>query len=79
MKCVFGDPMKAPPPLEKLSPEEVVSLLWKGEDSFVEELLQCLTPHVEESTLNDLKSKTRARDPLNSKDIQKAIQKSLLW
>ncbi|XP_058729581.1 histone-lysine N-methyltransferase ATXR3-like isoform X1 [Vicia villosa] len=79
MRCVFGDPMKAPPPLEKLSPEAVVSLLWKGEDSFVEELLQCLTPHVEESTLNDLKSKTRARDPLNSKDIQKAIQKSLLW
>jgi hypothetical protein len=79
MRCIFGDPMKAPPPLEKLSPEAVVSFLWKGEDSFVEELLQCMTPHVAESTLNDLKSKVRARDPLSSKDIQKAVQKSLLW
>ncbi|KAG5020992.1 hypothetical protein JHK87_016847 [Glycine soja] len=79
MRCIFGDPLKAPPPLEKLSPEAVVSFLWKGEDSFVEELLQCLAPHVEESTLNDLKTKIHARDPSSSGDIQKAVQKSLLW
>lgn len=79
MRCNFGDPLKAPPPLEKLSPEAVVLFLWKGEDSFVEELLQCLAPHVEDSTLNDLKFKIRARDPLSSRDIQKEIQKSLLW
>ena len=79
MRCIFGDPWKAPPPLEKLSPEAVVSFLWKGEDSFVEELIQCLAPHVEESTLNDLKSKIRAHDPSSSGDIQKEVQKSLLW
>jgi len=79
MRCIFGDPIKAPPPLEKLSPEAVASFLWKGEDSFVEELLQCMTPHVDESILNDLKSKIRARDPSSSKDIQKAVHKSLLW
>ncbi|KAK7259458.1 hypothetical protein RIF29_25066 [Crotalaria pallida] len=27
MRCIFGDPRKAPPPLEKLSPEEIVSFL----------------------------------------------------
>ncbi|KAL2328317.1 hypothetical protein Fmac_021744 [Flemingia macrophylla] len=79
MRCIFGDPLKAPPPLEKLSPEAVVSFLWKGEDSFVEELLQCLATHVEESTLNDLKSKIHSRDHSNSGDIQKEVQKSLLW
>lgn len=79
MRCIFGDPRKAPPPLEKLSPEAVVSFLWKGEDSFVEELLQCLAPHVEESILNDLKFKIHARDPSNSGDILKEVKKSLLW
>ncbi|XP_020232383.1 histone-lysine N-methyltransferase ATXR3 isoform X1 [Cajanus cajan] len=79
MRCIFGDPLKAPPPLEKLSPEAVVSFLWKGEDSFVEELLQCLATHVEESTLNDLKSKINARDHSSPGDIQKEVQKSLLW
>ncbi|KAK7257506.1 hypothetical protein RIF29_31531 [Crotalaria pallida] len=79
MRCTFGDPRKAPPALEKLSSEAVVSFLWKGEDSFVEELLQCLAPHVEESILNDLKSKIHARDPSTSGDIQKEVKKSLLW
>ncbi|XP_054815408.1 histone-lysine N-methyltransferase ATXR3 isoform X2 [Prosopis cineraria] len=79
MRCIFGDPRKAPPPLEKLSPEAAVSLLWKGEESFVEELLQCLTPHVEEDTLNDLKLKIHSHDPSGSGDIQKELQKSLLW
>lgn len=79
MKCVFGDPKKAPPPLERLSPESVVSFLWKGEGSLVEELLQCMSPHVEEHVLNDLKSKISAHDPSNSDDIMKELQKSLLW
>ncbi|KAK7243222.1 hypothetical protein RIF29_38012 [Crotalaria pallida] len=65
MRCIFGDPRKAPPPLEKLSPEEIVSFLWKGEGSFVEELLQCIAPLLEEDTLNDLKSKIQAHDPSN--------------
>ncbi|KAK4845608.1 hypothetical protein QYF36_007034 [Acer negundo] len=79
MRCVFDDPKKAPPPLEKLSPEETVSFLWKGEDSLVDELLQCMAPHVDEDVLNDLKSKIQSRDPLDSDDIQKELQKSLLW
>ncbi|XP_061364392.1 histone-lysine N-methyltransferase ATXR3-like [Gastrolobium bilobum] len=79
MRCIFGDPRKAPPPLEKLSPEAAVSFLWKGEGSFVEELLQCIGPYVEEDILNDLKSKIHAHDPSSSGDIQKEVRKSLLW
>ncbi|CAJ1956392.1 unnamed protein product [Sphenostylis stenocarpa] len=79
MRCIFGDPRKAPPPLEKLSPEATVSFLWKGEGSFVEELLQCIAPHVEEDILNDLKFKIHAHDPSNAVDIQKELRKSLLW
>ncbi|XP_058762459.1 histone-lysine N-methyltransferase ATXR3-like [Vicia villosa] len=79
MRCIFGDPRKAPPPIEKLSPEATVSSLWKGEGSFVEELLQCIAAHVEEDILNDLKSKIHAHDPSGSKDIQKELRKSLFW
>ncbi|XP_022742735.1 histone-lysine N-methyltransferase ATXR3-like isoform X2 [Durio zibethinus] len=79
MRCVFGDPKKAPPPIERLSPEEAVSFLWKGEGSLVEELLQCMAPHVEDDMLNNLKSKIRAHDPLGSDNILKELQKSLLW
>lgn len=79
MRCVFGDPKNAPPPLERLSPEAAVSFLWKGEGSLVEELLESLTPHVDENMLNDLKSKVHAHDPSGSEDIQKDLKKSLLW
>lgn len=79
MRCVFGDPKKAPPPLEKLSPIEAVSLLWKGEGSLVEELLECICPHVDGSILSELKLKIHAHDPSNSKDIEKELHKSLLW
>lgn len=79
MRCVFGDPKKAPPPLERLSPQAAVSYLWKGEGSLVKELLQCMAPHMDDSMLNDLKSKIHAHDPSGSDDIQKELQKSLLW
>ncbi|XP_030546348.1 histone-lysine N-methyltransferase ATXR3 [Rhodamnia argentea] len=79
MRCIFGDPKKAPPPLVRLSPEEIVSLLWKGEGSLVEELLQCMAPHVDDNVLNDLKSKIRDHDPSGSVDIQKELKQSLLW
>lgn len=79
MRCIFGDPKNAPPPLKRLSPEEAVSYLWKGEGSLVEELLQSMAPHVEEDVISDLKSKIRAHDPLGSDDIQKELQQSLLW
>ncbi|KAJ8763758.1 hypothetical protein K2173_003540 [Erythroxylum novogranatense] len=79
MRSVFGDPKNAPPPLERLSPEETVCFLWKGDGSLVEELLQSLAPHVDGETLNDLKTKIRAHDPSKSGDLQKELQKSLLW
>ncbi|XP_042517528.1 histone-lysine N-methyltransferase ATXR3-like [Macadamia integrifolia] len=79
MRSIFGDSKKAPPPLEKLSPEEVVSVLWKGEGSLVEELLQCMAPHVEENLLNDLKSKIDVHDPSGSDDLRSELKKSLLW
>ncbi|GMI74776.1 SET domain protein 2 [Hibiscus trionum] len=79
MRCVFDDPKRAPPPIERLSPEEAVSFLWKGEGSLVEELLQCMAPHVEDETLNDLRSKIQAHDPSRSDNILKELQKSLLW
>lgn len=79
MRCVFGDPKKAPPPLERLSAEEVVSFLWNGEGSLVEELLQCMAPHMEDGMLSELKPKIRAHDPSGSDDIHKELQKSLLW
>ncbi|XP_050381962.1 histone-lysine N-methyltransferase ATXR3 [Argentina anserina] len=79
MSSVFGDPKNAPPPLERLSAEEAVVYLWKGEGSLVEELLQSMAPHVEEQLLNDLKSKMLAHDPSSSDDIWKELKRSLLW
>ncbi|PON51932.1 F-box domain containing protein [Trema orientale] len=79
MRCVFGDPKNAPPPLERLSPEAAVSFLWKGEGSLVHELLESLTPHVDQELLDDLKSKVHAHDPSGSEDIQKDLKRSLLW
>ena len=79
MRCIFGDPKNAPPPLKRLSPEEAVYYLWKGEGSLVEELLQSMAPHVEEDLITDLKSKIHAHDPLDSDDIQNELQQSLLW
>ncbi|KAE8654805.1 Histone-lysine N-methyltransferase ATXR3 [Hibiscus syriacus] len=79
MRCVFGDPKKAPPPIERLSPEEAVSFLWKGEGSLIEELLQCMARHVEEEILNDLRSKIQAHDSSWSDNILEELQRSLLW
>ncbi|KAK6134868.1 hypothetical protein DH2020_031409 [Rehmannia glutinosa] len=79
MRCVFGDPKKAPPPLERLSPEAAVSHIWKGEGSFVEELIQCMAPHMEDVTLRDLKAKIHAHDPSGFDDTEMKLRKSLLW
>lgn len=79
MRCVFGDPKKAPPPLERLRPEAAVSYLWKGEGSFVEELIQCMAPHTEDATLRDLKARIHAHDPSGSDDSEMKLRKSLLW
>lgn len=79
MKTVFGDPKRAPPLLEKLTPKEVVSFIWKGEGSLVDELMQCIGPQMEDGYLNELRSNIRARDPSSSDDIQGSLRKSLIW
>ncbi|XP_072970042.1 histone-lysine N-methyltransferase ATXR3 [Typha angustifolia] len=79
MRCVFGDPKKAPPPLEKLSAEGIISVLWKGEGSLVEELLHSMAPHVEADLLKDLKSKIHVHDPSGSENLERELRKSLLW
>ncbi|GMP82485.1 hypothetical protein CsSME_00036762 [Camellia sinensis var. sinensis] len=38
-----------------------------------------MAPHMDDSMLNDLKSKIRAHDPSGSDDIQKELQRSLIW
>ncbi|RWW20568.1 hypothetical protein GW17_00015319 [Ensete ventricosum] len=78
MRCTFGDPKKAPPPVEKLTAEGVVSVLWKGEGSLVEDLLHSMAPHVEADLLSDLKSKIQAHNPSGSSNIQTELRKSLL-
>ncbi|XP_071726293.1 histone-lysine N-methyltransferase ATXR3-like isoform X2 [Rutidosis leptorrhynchoides] len=79
MKTVFGDPKRAPPLLEKLTPKQVASFIWKGEGSFVDELMQCLAPHLEDEYLNELRSSIHAHDPFSSDDIQRDLRKSLIW
>ncbi|CAM8985479.1 unnamed protein product [Rhodiola kirilowii] len=79
MRCVFGDPKRAPPPLEKLSPRSVVCLIWKGERSLVEELLRCMAPYTDDHLHNDLRKRIHAHDPSNSDDVQEELFKSLLW
>ncbi|PIA58437.1 hypothetical protein AQUCO_00500399v1 [Aquilegia coerulea] len=79
MRCVYHDPQQAPPPLKKLTPEEVVSVLWKGEGSLVEELLECMAPHTEEQLFNDFQSEIHDHDPSGSDNLMVELQKSLLW
>ncbi|EPS70938.1 hypothetical protein M569_03815, partial [Genlisea aurea] len=79
MRCVFGDPKRAAPPLERLTAEDTASYFWKSEGSFVEELTHFLAPHMDESALRDLKAKINAHDPSGSYDTEMKLQKSLLW
>ncbi|XP_042407759.1 histone-lysine N-methyltransferase ATXR3-like isoform X1 [Zingiber officinale] len=79
MRCVFEDAKNAPPPIEKLTAEGMVSVLWKGEGSLVEDLLHSMTPHLEPNLLIDLKSNIQAHDPSGSDNIETALRKSLLW
>ncbi|VAI87563.1 unnamed protein product [Triticum turgidum subsp. durum] len=79
MRCIFGDPKNAPPPLVRLTGRSLVSAIWKGEGSLVDELLQSIEHHVDEDVLTDLKDKIRLRDPSDSEDIEGDIRNSLLW
>lgn len=79
LRCVFGNPKQAPPPLQKLSPEEMASVLWNGEGSLVNQLLECIAPHITDHMLQDLRGEIRTHDPSNSGNIEKDLHKSLLW
>ncbi|KAL6535026.1 hypothetical protein OROMI_026400 [Orobanche minor] len=74
MRCVFSDPKEAPPPLERLSPEAAASYIWKGYGSFVEELIECMTPHTEDVALWELKAQIHAHDPSCSNDRDEASE-----
>ncbi|KAL6552637.1 hypothetical protein OROHE_008001 [Orobanche hederae] len=79
MRCAFSDLKKAPPILERLIPEAAASYIWKGDGSFVEELIECMTPHTEDVALRELKAKIHSHDPSCSNDTEMKIRKSLLW
>ncbi|KAJ0511149.1 hypothetical protein HanIR_Chr11g0548751 [Helianthus annuus] len=72
------NPKPAPSLLERLSPKEV-SHIWKGEGSFVEELIQCIAPHLEDGYLSEVRSSIRPHDPSSSDDVLGALRKSLIW
>lgn len=79
IRKLHQDPTKAPPPLRKVKAAELVSLLWKGEHSLVEELLRCMGPYVDADRLNRLKQQIHAHDPSGSKNVEKGLRESLLW
>ncbi|KAH9323189.1 hypothetical protein KI387_017828, partial [Taxus chinensis] len=76
---LFEDPTKAPPPLRKVEATELVSLLWKDEDSLVEELLRCMANYVSEERLNRLKQQVHRRELSGSRNSEKSLRESLLW
>lgn len=79
MRCVFGDPKKAPPPLERLAPREAALYIWNGEGSFIEDLIQSIAPHMDDSLLSEFKASVKAHDPSTSENVEMALRKSLLW
>ncbi|XP_051124963.1 histone-lysine N-methyltransferase ATXR3-like isoform X2 [Andrographis paniculata] len=79
MRCLFDDPKEAPPPLERLSPEAVVSHLWEGEGSFVDELLRSMAPRVSRKRLKNLKTMIHARGSFGPYLQETKFQNSLKW
>lgn len=78
-KKVYGDPEAAPPPLRMLKPSEVVSLVWKHENSVVADLLHGMSQHISKEDLLEFKRKVREHEPSQSGDISKNLQQSLIW
>lgn len=68
----------APPPLRMLEPHELVDFIWKGKDSVVGELLQCMAVHAPEG-LADLTRQIQEHNPPPGGDIEENLRKSLLW
>ncbi|KAJ1698179.1 hypothetical protein LUZ63_006691 [Rhynchospora breviuscula] len=79
MRKLYGDAKKAPPPLERLTGEEMVSALWNGEGSLVNDMLESMEPHMDSDLLSELKSKICARNPSGADDPYRDLRRCLLW
>ncbi|KAG0624404.1 hypothetical protein M758_3G245200 [Ceratodon purpureus] len=77
-KLYGEDASMAPPPLRMLEPHELVDFIWKGKDSVVGELLQCMAVHAPEG-LADLTRQIQEHNPPPGGDIEENLRKSLLW
>lgn len=75
---LYDQASKAPPPLRMLEPHELVEFIWKGKDSVVSELLQCMAVHAPEG-LGDLTKQIREHNPPSGGDIEGNLRKSLIW
>lgn len=79
MRKLYGDAKKAPPPLERLTGEEMVSALWKGEGSLVSDMLESMEPHMDPDLFSELKSNICTHDPSGSDDPSRSLRYCLLW
>jgi hypothetical protein len=61
-----------------LEPHELVDFIWKGKDSVVGELLQCMAVHAPEG-LADLTRQIQEHNPPPGGDIEENLRNSLLW
>lgn len=72
----YNNPSLAPPPLRKLDKREMVQWIWKKENSVVNELLQCMTPHLPKEGMADLKQSMAKHVP---NDMGTNLMECLLW
>jgi hypothetical protein len=73
---IYKIPSLAPPPLRKLDKKDIVQWIWKRDDSVVNELLQCLAPHLSKEALSDLKQSISKHGP---HDSGTNLMHCLLW
>ncbi|BBN01324.1 [histone H3]-lysine4 N-trimethyltransferase ATXR3 [Marchantia polymorpha subsp. ruderalis] len=73
---LFDKPGLAPPPVRKLDLKEMVQWIWKKENSVVNELLQCLAPHLEREKMLQFKESVGRNSP---NDSGNNLHLSLLW
>ncbi|MCO5550473.1 hypothetical protein L7F22_003960 [Adiantum nelumboides] len=78
-KRLYGNPALAPPPLRMLKPAEVVSLIWKHDNSVVADLLHGMSQHIPKEDLLDFKRRVREHEPSQIGNIEKNLQQSLIW
>ncbi|CAM6122763.1 unnamed protein product [Calypogeia fissa] len=72
----YKNPSLAPPPLRMLDKKDIVQLIWKRHDSVVNELLQCLAPHLPKETMSDFTQSIAKHAP---HDLGTNLMQCLLW